>query len=122
MAMYRILSVSRNVSLLLERNSVLAMAGFSVISPRYPEQTPLLATREQVDAVVIGHSVDPKVRRAIIAEVRRNRPDCIICFVYIAPHKEGESLADVSLDLTRGPEPLVFALQDRLPTTSSKVA
>jgi hypothetical protein len=83
--MYRILSTSRNVRLLLERNSILAVAGFSVISPRYPEQTPLLAAQEQVDAVIIGHSVDPFVRKSIIRDLRRVCPGCVICFVYAAP-------------------------------------
>ena len=120
--MYRILSVSRNVSLLLERNDVLAMAGFSVISPRYPEQTPALAMSEKVDAVVIGHSVDANLRRTVIAELRCECPDCIICFVYVAPHKDGEPLADVSLDVTHGPEPLILTLQEKLPKTSLKAA
>ena len=68
--MFRIITVSRNVALLLERNDVLAMAGFNVISPRYPEQAPTLAEQEQPDAVVIGHSVEPMVRRWLIRELR----------------------------------------------------
>lgn len=118
--MYRILSVSRNVSLLLQRNNVLAIAGFSVISPRYPEQTPALAMSEKVDAVVIGHSVDANVRRTVISELRRECPDCVICFVYVSPHKDGEPLADVSLDVTGGPEPLILVLQERLSKTRPK--
>jgi hypothetical protein len=113
--MYRILSTSRNVRLLLDRNSVLAMAGFSVISPRYPEQTPLLAAQQQVDAVVIGHSVDPFVRKSIIRDLRRRCPGCVICFVYAPPETKGESLADASLDVTNGPEALIRLLQERLP-------
>lgn len=68
--MYRVLSISGNVRLLLSRNDVLAMAGFSVISPREPEQAPELAAQQQVDAVVIGHSVSPSVRKPLIAELR----------------------------------------------------
>jgi hypothetical protein len=113
--MYRILSTSRNVRLLLNRNSVLAMAGFSVISPRYPEQAPLLAAQEQVDAVIIGHSVDPFVRKSIIHDLRRRCPECMICFVYTAPDTKGEGLADASLDVTKGPEALIRLLQERLP-------
>jgi hypothetical protein len=116
--MYRILSTSRNVRLLLNRNSVLAMAGFSVISPRYPEQAPLLAAQEQVDAVIIGHSIDPFVRKSIIRDLRRICPGCMICFVYAAPEIKGESLADASLDVTKGPEVLIRLLQERLPKNS----
>ncbi len=112
--MYRVLSISRNVRLLLSRNDVLAMAGFSVISPKHPEEAPLLASQEDVDAVVIGHSVDCDLRRNLIAELRRICPGCLICFVYAEPDTTGEPLADLSLDLTRGPEPLVLALEERL--------
>jgi hypothetical protein len=117
--MYRVLSTSRNVRLLLSRNSVLALAGFSVISPKSPEAAPLLASQESVDAVVIGHSVDSKTRKKIIAELRRLCPDCLICFVYQQPDNGKEPLADVSLDVTKGPEPLILFLQERLPRENS---
>ena len=113
--MYRVLSTSRNTSLLLSRNDVLAMAGFSVISPRYPEQAPSLAAQQEVDAVVIGHSVEAPLREEIIAAVRQMSPKCVICFVFAAPDTHGEPLADVSLDVSNGPESLVLALQQRLP-------
>ena len=120
--MYRVLSTSRNVRLLLSRNDVLAMAGFSVISPKLPEQAPALAAQEQVDAVVIGHSIGAALRRSIITKLRQLCPNCIICFVYAAPDTAGEPLADISLDVTNGPEPLVLALQERLPRKRTKVS
>jgi len=120
--MYRVLSTSRNVGLLLSRNSVLAMAGFSVISPRYPEETPALAAQEEVDAVVIGHSVDAALRSSLISELRQISPHCLICFVYATPDTAGEPLADVSLDVTNGPEPLILALQQRLPKLEADAA
>ncbi len=113
--MYRILSTSRNVRLLLERNNILALAGFTVVSPKHPEQTPVLAAQEEVDAVIIGHSVDPDTRKGLIADLRRVCPGCLICFVYVAPETEGEPSADISLDVTNGPEPLVAYLQPQLP-------
>jgi hypothetical protein len=100
---------------LLDRNSVLALAGFSVISPKYPEQTPSLAAQEKVDAVIIGHSVDPFIRKSIIRDLRSTCPRCVICFVYAAPETKGESLADASLDVTDGPKALIRLLQERLP-------
>src|SRR5579863_9633021 len=109
--MYRVLSISRNVRLLLDRNSVLALAGFSVVSPKHPEQAPLLASQEAVDAVVIGHSVDSTTRKTIISELRRLCPGCLVCFVYAAPETEGEPLADASLDVTTGPEALILFLE-----------
>lgn len=117
--MYRILSISRNVRLLLERNDILAMAGFSVISPKHPEEASRLAAQERVDALVIGHSVDAELRKSIIDDLRRECPGCLVCFVYAAPDTQGEPLADVSLDVTHGPESLVIALQQRLPKGST---
>ena len=113
--MYRVLSVSRNVRLMLDRNAILALAGFSVISPKHPEQAPLLAANEDVDAVVIGHSVEPELRESIIKDVRHLCPNCLVCFVYVAPETQEEPLANVSLDMTNGPEPLVIYLQEQLP-------
>ena len=73
--MYRVLSISKNVHLLLSRNDILAVAGFSVISPKEVEQAPALAAQEKVDAVVIGHSVEPSLRQEIITEVRAGMSD-----------------------------------------------
>lgn len=87
--MYRVLSTSRNVSLLLSRNGSLAMAGFSVISPKRPEDAPQLASNERVDAVVIGHSVDAPTRKKLISELRGVCPGCLICFVYVSPDTDG---------------------------------
>ena len=117
-AMYKIVSVSRNTRLLLERNDTLALAGFRVVSPRFPEHAPFLAFEQKVDAVVFGHSVEPKVRRTAIAMLRKLCPDCVIVFVYTGPKQE-EPLADCSLDVTHGNEPLIEALQDWLPEVSA---
>jgi hypothetical protein len=120
--MYRVLSISRNVHLLLSRNNILALAGFSVISPKEPEQAPLLATQQLVDAVVIGHSINESLRKELITELRRACPLCLVCFVYEAPATAGEPLADASLDVTSGPEPLIRFLRDRLPKKEAKAS
>lgn len=113
--MYRILSISRNVGLLLSRNDAISLAGFSVISPRHPEQAAILASQERVDAVVIGHSIEPSLRNAVIGELRIVCPGCLVCYVYTVPETRGEPLADVSLDVTAGNEPLIAYLQEQLP-------
>ncbi len=112
--MYKVVSVSRNTRLLMQRNDTLALAGFRVISPRVPEQAPFLAYEQQVDAVIIGHSVEPDMRKTIVEMLKRLRPHCIIVFVYVG-EQQSEPLADVSLDVTNGNEPVVAFLQDRLP-------
>jgi hypothetical protein len=120
--MYRILSVSRNTSLLLRRNDALAMAGFSVVSPKSPEEAPFLALQRTVDAVVIGHSVGSMERQPLIEAVRRVCPGCLVVFVYIGPEKHEEPLADVCLDLTHGAESLISELQQRLPRLENPAA
>jgi hypothetical protein len=111
--MYSVLSISQNTRLLLERNDTLAMAGFRVISPRIPEQAPILAVQQDVDAIIVGHSVED--RGPLIEVLRRVCPGCLIVFVYTAPMKTGEPLADISVDVTHGNNPLIAALQERLP-------
>ena len=112
--MFNILSVSRNTRRLIERNDILALSGFRVVSPRTPEEAPFLAVQQNVDAVVIGRSVDSDRRKAIIAEIRRLCPGCIVIFVYHRPNDADEPLADASIDVTSGSEPLVNELRARL--------
>ena len=120
--MYRILSVSRNTSLLLRRNDALAMAGFSVVSPKSPSEAPFLALQRNVDAIVIGHSVKPEEREIIIQAIRRVCPACVVVFVYLAHESGPEPLADLSLDVTNGAENLISELQTRLPRIQQNAA
>ncbi|HEY3929406.1 MAG TPA: hypothetical protein VGL89_13615 [Candidatus Koribacter sp.] len=112
--MYKILSVSRNTRLLLQRNDTLALAGFRVVSPRTPEQAPYLAYEQHVDAVIIGHSVEAHMRQTIIQMLKPLCPECVIVFVYTGPRQE-EPLADFCLDVSDGNEPLIRALERSLP-------
>ena len=112
--MFNILSVSRNTRRLIERNDILALSGFRVVSPRTPEEAPFLAVQQNVDAVVIGRSVESCRRTAIIQEIRRLCPECIVVFVYSRPNDADEPLADASVDVTDGSEPLVNELRARL--------
>lgn len=111
--MHRILSVSRNVRLLITRNDALAIAGFSVVSPRNPLEAPLIVAQQHIDAVVIGHSVEPLVRKRLISSIRTMDPAMPIFFVYAAPQTTGEPLADLSIDVTDGPQALIAAMQER---------
>lgn len=111
--MYRILSVSRNVRLLITRNDALAIAGFSVVSPREPREAPLILAQQRIDAVIIGHSVEPQTRAELIRNIRRGHPRIPIFFVYTAPQTAGEPLADVSVDVSDGPQALIAAMQER---------
>ena len=112
--MFRILSVSRNVRLLITRNDALAIAGFSVVSPRNPLEAPLLLAQQHIDAVVIGHSVEPLVRKQLISSIRKISATIPILFVYAAPQTTGEPMADLSIDVTEGPQALIAAMQKRV--------
>ncbi len=89
------------------------MAGFTVASPRDPEDTAALAVQRDFDAVVIGHSVAPKMRSAIIEVLRRCCPNRPILFVYTGDF-QSEPLADASLDVTGGAQPLIDAIREKL--------
>ncbi len=116
--MYKILSTSRNTRLLLERNDTLALSGFRVVSPRTPEEAPFLALEQKVDAVIIGHSIEARARAPLIEALRRVCPKSLVIFVYAYPDTQGEDLADLSLDVSEGPMPLIDALQKLLPQGS----
>jgi hypothetical protein len=113
--MYTVLSLSRNTRLLLERHNTLAMAGFRVVSPRNPEEAPFLALQKNVDAVIIGHSIEPANRAVLMKTFRRICPACLVVFVYTYPQSQGDPHADLSVDVTKGSHPLIDALQARLP-------
>ncbi len=112
--MFKILSVSRRTRLLIERNESLALSGFRVVSPRMPEEAPFLAVQQNVDAVVIGHSVAPAQRTVLLQAIRGVSPDCLVVFAYTHPDGSDEPMADVAVDVTAGPEPLVKELRSRL--------
>ncbi len=106
----RILSISNNVALLITRNDALAVAGYSVASPRHPEDAPLLFRQEPFDAVLIGDSVPPPVRRQIIKELHEHDESVPIIYVFADPRRDKEPHADMCVDVTRDPEELLKAL------------
>ncbi len=112
--MPRILSISRNPRLLASRNDALALAGYTVAVPREPTEAVLLASQQDFDAVVVGHSVEGETRKSLIRRLRDLRPYTPIVFVYAEPEKMEEPLADASVDVTTGPTPLVNELDKRL--------
>ncbi len=109
----RILSISRNPGLLASRTDALALAGHTGAVPREPREAVFLALLHSFDAVVVGHSVEPETREHLIRRLRDLKPGAPIIFVY-KDQKVEEPLADVSVDVTDGPVPLVTALDKRL--------
>jgi len=116
--MPRILSISRNRRLLASRNDALAVAGYSVSSPKEPLDGIEHFARSQFDAVIIGHSVEPALRTQLIERLRQLQHTVPIVFVH-DPGKEGEVLANVTVDTAQDPLALIAALDRLLDRTSS---
>jgi DNA-binding NtrC family response regulator len=110
--MARILSVSRNIHLLHKRNHALAMAGYSVRSPKTPADAASLLTESDFQAVIIGHSVAPEQRKQTIPALRNVNPNIPIIFVYATPELGVEPLADICVDVSHDPDKLVKVLDD----------
>jgi hypothetical protein len=109
----RILSISRNPRSLTMRDETLALAGYTVASPREPDGAVLLLSQGSFDAVVVADSVTLEVRQILIAAIRNGWPQTPIFFVFTDPGSQ-EPLADVGVDVTSGPMPLLIALDKRL--------
>lgn len=103
-----------NYGLLLTRNDLLAVAGYSVASPRQPEDAPLLFSSERFDVVLIGDSVAARVRQRIMEQLRELRPEVPILYVYADPRYKEEPLADERVDVCGDPEPLLDAIERQM--------
>ena len=110
----RILSISTNYGLLITRNDLLAVAGYSAASPRLPENAGLLFSKDKFDAVLIGDSIPPPQRRRIIAELRDQDENVPILYVYADVANASEPLADQCVDVSGDPEPLLNAIETHI--------
>jgi hypothetical protein len=111
----RILSVSTNSRLLITRNDSLAVAGYSVASPKEPEEAAFLLATQSFDVIVIADSVRQKKRAELISALRAIRPDIPIVFVHAGGDFAAEPLADMTVNVTSGPLALITALDKHNP-------
>jgi len=99
---------------LAARNDALAVAGYSVASPKDPQDATLLFSQEPFEAVIIGHSVEPELRKGLIKALRGMAPNIPILFVYQGAEGK-ELLAGVtSVDTAENPVGVVVALDKLL--------
>ena len=105
----KILSVSRERSILLSRNGALAIAGFSVSSPRNPEEAIHILRSAKIDVIVLGHSIPKTERMALAAQFRSVKPGVPIIVLLEGKPEEGET-ADAFVPLRAGPEVLIGAI------------
>ena len=94
----RLLSVSRDTPLLIGRNDMLAIAGYSVSSPREPLDAILLLQHDDYLAVLIGHSVLPDEALAIANKAKALQIPAI--FVYQG-HVQAPEWADLAVDTSK---------------------
>jgi hypothetical protein len=85
-----------------------------VASPKRPEDALLLFAQEEFDVVIIGHSVEAATRQPLIAAIRGARPSVPVIFAQAGNPTQKEPLADLSVDVTAGPTPLLVALDELL--------
>jgi len=105
----RLLSVSRDTPLLIGRNDMLAIAGYSVSSPREPLDAILLLQHDEYLAVLIGHSVLPDEAAAIAAKAKALHLPVIYVYRGNVPKPEW---ADLSVDNDRD-IPILLRFLDR---------
>jgi hypothetical protein len=96
----RLLSVSRSTQLLIGRNDMLAIAGYSVSSPREPLDAILLMQHDDFLAVLIGHTVRPDEAEAIAAKAKSLHIPAI--FIYPGGNLPAPAWADLSVDNDSG--------------------
>jgi len=105
----KILSVSRDRNILLSRNDALAIAGFSVSSPKHPEEAVHILMATDIDVIVLGHSIPKEERIALTAQFRAVRPRVPIIVLFEGTPERGET-ADAFVPLRGGPEVLIGAI------------
>ena len=94
----RLLSVSRDTPLLIGRNDLLAIAGYSVSSPREPLDAIVLLQHDDYLAVLIGHSVLPREALVIAEKAKALNIPAIFAF---QGQVEAPVWADFAVDTQR---------------------
>ena len=105
----KILSVSRDRTFLLPRNDALAIAGFSVSSPKEPEGAVHILVSTEIDVIVLGHSIPKTERMALMAQFRAVKPEVPVIVLFDEKPEEDET-ADAFVPVRAGPEVLIGAI------------
>ncbi len=99
--------------MLLARNDALAMAGFSVSSPREPAEAVHILVSSDVDVIVLGHSI-PKAERAELSRRFREIRSEVPIIVMYEDKPEDDERTDAFVGISEGPEVLIAAIQSCL--------
>lgn len=117
----KILSVSRDRSILLSRNDALAIAGFSVSSPKQPEEAVHILLTTDIDVIVLGHSI-PKSERMMLSEQFREVKPGVPIIVLFDHRPEPNEAADAFVPVSAGPEVLIGAIHTCIEARGEKPA
>ena len=117
----RILSVSRDRTFLLPRNDALAIAGFSVSSPKQPGEAVHILLTSDIDVIVLGHSIPKEERLDLISKFRSVKP-AVPVIVLFDEKPEKDEPADAFVPVHAGPEVLIGAIHTCTETSGEKSA
>lgn len=109
----RILSTSRNATVLRTRNLVLQSAGYDVTTTRDPKEFTSFIEKESFDAVVMGDSIDLAERVELASKIAALKPNLPLVIFFKTP-AEAQQLLPYAHSLVGsldGPERLIAAVQ-----------
>lgn len=109
----RILSTSRNATVLRTRNLVLQSAGYDVTTTRDPKEFTNFIKKESFDAVVMGDSIDLAERVELASKIAASKPNLPLVIFFKTP-AEAQQLLPYAHSLVGsldGPERLIAAVQ-----------
>jgi DNA-binding response OmpR family regulator len=90
-----LLSVGTNFTLLQLRNMVFVNAGYKVLPARSRATALKIIASEQLDGVIVGHTLSVSLRRSIVAGAKRKRLPVIV----LHAHAHEEQLLDADANL-----------------------
>jgi DNA-binding response OmpR family regulator len=118
-AIVRILNVSRDRAILLARNDALAVAGFSVVSPREPSEALQILATTNIDVIILGHSIPFEERGQLSREFHQISSNVPIIVLFKGVPEEREQ-ADAFVSIDEGSEVLIHAIHRCLKTRSGR--
>ena len=107
-----ILSIGGNERLLLTRNLVLESEGWSVVATTKHDDAMGLFSRQDFDAVVLGHSIPAKERTQLAQQMKSLRADIPVIMVCVQGDSAFSSkIADARVGSLDGPGVLIGAVR-----------
>lgn len=109
----RILSTSRNATVLRTRNLVLQSAGYDVTTTRDPKEFTNFIEKESFDAVVMGDSIDLAERVELASKIAASKPSLPLVIFFRTPAEAQQLLpyAHTLIGSLDGPERLIAAVE-----------